>query len=148
VNVADTADRANPMGSPSLALAGRQTHPVERCGDTLVGPVARHLANDRQGIVGGAATVFARARLTQAQFGVPSALPMNNQNDLLCLLVDVDDDLVDEGAHQLLAAAHGDTGILPRGLEILGDGVQVRHGRRRSAGDRRVKTRLAVADAA
>ena len=73
---------------------------------------------------------------------------MNNQNDLLCRLVDVDDDLVDEGAHQLLAAAHGDTGILPRRLEILGDGVQVRHRRRRSAGRRRVKTRLAVADAA
>ena len=78
--------------------------------------------------------VFTRARLTQAQFGVLSTLPMNDQNDLPRRLVDIDDDLVDEGAHQLLAAAHGDTGILPRGLEILGDGVQVRHRRRRSAG--------------
>jgi hypothetical protein len=148
VNVADTADRANPMGGPGLALTSRQTHSVERGGDILVGPVARHLAHHRQGIVGGAAAVFTRARLTQAQFGMPPALPMNNQNNLLCRLVDVDDDLVDKGAHQLLAATHGDVGVLPRGLEILGDGVQVRHRRRRSAGLRRVKTRLAGADAA
>src|SRR6201999_1153224 len=86
VNVTDTADRANPMGSPGLALAGRQTHPVERGGDILVRPLARHLAHDRQGIVGGAAAVFSRARLTQAQFGVPSALPVDDQNDLLCRL--------------------------------------------------------------
>ena len=148
VNVADTADRANPMGGPGLALTSWQTHPVERGGDILVRPVARHLAHDRQGIVGGAAAVFARAWLTQAQFGVPSALPVDDQDDLPCRLVDVDDDLVDEGAHQLLAAAHGDTGILPRGLEILGDGGQIRHRRRRSAGHRCVKTRLAIADAA
>jgi transposase len=148
MNVADTADRADPVRCPGLALPGRQSHPVERGSDVLIRPAARHAANDRQGVVGSGAAVFARARLTQAQFGVPSALPMNNQNDLLCLLVDVDDDLVDEGAHQLLAAAHGDTGILPRSLEILGDGVQVRYRRRRSAGRRHVKTRLAVADAA
>ena len=54
VNVADTADRANPMGGPSLALASRQTHPVERGGDILVRPMACHLAHDRKGIVGGA----------------------------------------------------------------------------------------------
>ena len=32
VNVADTADRANPMGGPGLALTSRQAHPVERGG--------------------------------------------------------------------------------------------------------------------
>src|SRR6202007_401711 len=42
VNVADPTDRVNPMGGPSLALASRQTHPVERGGDILVGPMACH----------------------------------------------------------------------------------------------------------
>src|SRR6201994_3650260 len=140
VNVADTADRAHSVGGPGLALASRQTHPVERGGDILVGPVARHLAYDREGIIGGATTVFARTRLAQAQFGVSPALPIDNQNDLPRCLIDIDDDLVDEGAHQLLATAHGDTGVLPRGLEILGDAGQVRNCRRWEADRDRLKT--------
>ena len=85
------------------------------------------LPNDRQGVVGGAARVLTGARLAQPQFGVLSTFPMNDQDDLTRRLIDIDDDLVDQGAHQLLAATHGDVGVLPGGLEILGDGPQVRH---------------------
>lgn len=148
VDIADTADRADPMGSPGLALSGRQTHPIERGRDVLVGPAACHAANDCQGVLGGTASMFTRAWLTQAQFGVLSALPVDNQNDLPCRLVDVDDDLINQRAHQLLAAAHGDPVVLPRCLEVLGEGAQLRRSRRRDAGRRRLKTRLAVADAA
>ena len=63
VNVADASDRADPMGRPGLALAGRQAHPIERGGDVLVGPAGCHAANDRQGLVGGAAAVFAGAQV-------------------------------------------------------------------------------------
>ena len=37
---------------------------------------------------------------------------MDNQYDLPCRLVDVDNDLVDEGPHQLLAATHGNVSVL------------------------------------
>ena len=82
MNAADTADRADPVRCPGLALPGWQAHPVERGRDVLIGPAARHAANDRQGVVGGAACVFTRAGLTQAQFRVLSAFPMDDQNDL------------------------------------------------------------------
>ena len=73
---------------------------------------------------------------------------MDDQNDLPCRLGDIDDDLVDQRAHQLLAAAHGDVGVLPCRLEVLGEASQIRYRRRRSAHRYRVKPRLAVADAA
>jgi hypothetical protein len=71
---------------------------------------------------------------------------MNDQDDLARRLVDIDDDLVDQGAHQLLAASHGDVGVLPGRFEILGDRVQVR--RRRGAVRCLLETPLTVSDAA
>jgi transposase len=56
VNIADAPDGADPVCRPGLALSGRQSHPVEGGGDILVGPPARHAANDRQGLAGGSAS--------------------------------------------------------------------------------------------
>jgi hypothetical protein len=148
VNATDTPDRADPVCRPGLALSSRQAHPVEGRGDVLVRPAARHAANDGESVVGSAAFVFACARFTQAQFGVLSSLPMDDQDNLPSLLVDVDDDVVDEGSRQLLAGAHGDLGTLPSRHEVLGDASQLRYRRRRGASGGRVKTRLAVPDAA
>jgi DNA invertase Pin-like site-specific DNA recombinase len=148
MDAADAADRADPVRCPGLALPGRQSHPVESGGNVLIRPTGRHATNDRQGVVGGAAGMFARAGFTQAQFGVLSAFPMDDQDDLPRRLVDIDHDLVDEGAHQLLAAAHGDVGVLPCRLEVLVDASQIRHRWRRRSHRYRLKTRLAVADAA
>ena len=147
-NAADPSDRADAMGRPGFALSGRQAHPVEGGGDVLVGPAARHAANDRQSIVGRAASVFTGAGFAQPQFGVLPALPMDYQNDLPRRLVDVDSDLVDEGTHQLLSATHGDVGVLPRRLEVLGEGGHIGHRRSRDADRRRVKAHFAIADAA
>jgi hypothetical protein len=145
MDAADAADRADPVRRPGLALPGRHGHSVERGGDVLIRPAARHAANDRQGVVGGAACVFACAGLAQTQFRMLSALPVDDQDDLPGWLVDIDDNLVDEGVHQLLAAAHGDVGVLPCRLEVFGDASQIRHRRRRRAHRDRVKTRLADA---
>ena len=92
--------------------------------------------------------MFARARFAQTQLGVLSALPMNDQDDLARRFIDIDDDLVDQGAHQLLAASHGDVGVLPGRFEILGDRVQVRRRRRRGTVRCLLETPLAVSDAA
>ena len=88
------------------------------------------------------------AGFAQTQFRVLSPFPMNDQHDLTRLFVDIDGDLVHQGTHQLLAAAHGDVGVLPGRFEVLGDGAQVRHRRRRgAAGHCLLETPLAVADA-
>jgi hypothetical protein len=146
-NATDTPDRTDPMGRPGLVLAGWQSHPVQRGRDILVGPTGSHAPDDRQGVVGGAARVFARAGLAKTQFGVLSALPMNDQDDLAPRFVDIDDDIVDQGTHQLLAAAHADVGVLPGRFEVLGDRVQVRHRRIRRTDCRLLKTFLTVSDA-
>src|SRR5580658_3418432 len=72
-NATDAPDRTDPMGRPGLVLTGRQAHPVERGRDILVGPAGGHALDDRQGVVGGAARVFARTRFAQTQLGVLSA---------------------------------------------------------------------------
>ena len=148
MNAADTPDRANAVSRPGLVLSGRPTHPVERGRDVLVGPPGGHAPYNRQGVVGRAARALTGAGLAQTQFGVLSTLPLNDQDDLARRLVDVDGDLVDQGTHQLLAAAHGDAGVLPGRFEILADGSQVRHHRRWGADRRLVKASLTVADAA
>src|SRR4030095_17239595 len=99
----------------------------ESGGDVWVGPAARDAANDRQGTVGSAASMFAGAGFAQPQFGMLPALPMDNQNDLPRRLIDVHSDLVNEGAHQLLAATHADVGVLPCRLEVLGECGEIGH---------------------
>src|SRR5579872_2621644 len=148
VDGADTTDRADAVSSPALALPSWQRHPVERGGDVLVRPSARHAANHCQRVFRCGTTMLTGSRLAQAQFGMLSAFPMDDQNDLLRRFVDIDDDLIDKRAHQLLAATHGDFGVLPGRLEIVGDARQIRHRRCRSAHRYRLKTRLAIADAA
>jgi hypothetical protein len=92
--------------------------------------------------------VLTGAGFAQPQFGVLSTFPMNDEYDLTRLFIAINGDLVEQGAHQLLAATHGDVGVLPGRFEILGDGPQVRHHRCRGAGRRVVKAALKVADAA
>ncbi len=93
--------------------------------------------------------MFARLGFTETEFGVLPALPVDDKDNLPSLLVDVDDNVIDEGTRQLLAGAHGDAGVFPGRLEVLGDAGQLRYRRRPGGGGSgRVKTRLAVADAA
>jgi hypothetical protein len=148
VDAADTPDRTDPVRRPGLVLSGWQAHPVQRGCDVLVGPAGGHAPNDRQGVVGSAARVLTGTGFAQPKFGVLSPFPMDDQDDLTRLFIDINGDLVDQGAHQLLAATHGDVGVLPGGFEILGDGPQVRHHRCRGAGHRLVKAALTGADAA
>jgi hypothetical protein len=95
VNAADTPDRADPMSRPCVVLAARQAHPVKRGRDVLVGPAGGHAPDDRQGVVGGAACVLTGAGLAKTQFGVLSALPMDDQDDLARRFIDIDSDFVD-----------------------------------------------------
>jgi len=63
VNAVHAADRADPLGRPGLVLPGAHAHPVERCGDMVVGPPSCHVPHDGQGLIGGPASVLATPRL-------------------------------------------------------------------------------------
>ncbi len=75
-NVADSAP------CPGLALSGRQSHAIQRRGDVVVRPSARHAPDYSQSVVRGAAVMLSALRLTEPKLGVLAALPVYRQNDL------------------------------------------------------------------
>src|SRR4029077_19914267 len=54
------------------------------------------------GDVGGGAVALSAATPRQAQFGMNAANPMDQENDLQRFVIDIGDDLVDDGAHDAL----------------------------------------------
>ena len=77
-----------------------------------------------------------------------AAAPMDRQHDLARRVIDVGDDIGDEGTQQPLARAHGHARRVPGRIEIVGQAGEVgRHddGIRRP---RRLQSRLAGLDAA
>ena len=66
---------------------------VQRGGDVLIGPPSGHAANDVERLPRRRAAVLAGLRLPHAQLGVLSAFPMDHQNDLAGLIVNVGNDL-------------------------------------------------------
>nr|WP_166106941.1 hypothetical protein [Bradyrhizobium barranii] len=101
-----TANRADPMCCPGLTHAGGQAHPIERGGDVLVRPAPGHAADNSQGIFRRGGTVFTGARLADPKLGVLPTLPMDREHNVAYRIVDVRDDVDNQGSQQLLARAH------------------------------------------
>src|SRR6266699_2619350 len=125
VDAAYTAERADAVRCPGLALAGRHSHSVQRGGDVLIGPSACHAAHDGERLLGCATPVFPGSRLVDAQLGMLAALPVDDEHDLTGRLVDIDDDLSDQCPHQSLARPHHGSRRLPCRREIIGQSGEV-----------------------
>ena len=54
-----------------------------------------------------------------------AAMPVDDQDDLACLLVDVNYDVLDQGSEQLLTSSCRHSRCMPRGLEIVGQAAEV-----------------------
>ena len=65
------------------------------------------------------------SRLGHAKLGVLAAMPVSDQDDLACLVVDVNHDVLDQGARQLLTSSCRHSRCVPRGIEILGKAAEV-----------------------
>ena len=124
--------RADTVRGPGLSLTGGHSHPVQRRGDVLVRPSRGHAPHDGEGLFGGAAAMLAGLRLADPQLRVLAASPMDRQDDLARRLVDVGNDVGDEGAKQPLWRAHRHAWRVPCGLEIVGQSGKV--GRRGQPG--------------
>jgi transposase len=144
----DAPDVADAAPCPGLALSGWQSHTIQRRGDVLVRPSARHAPDYSQSIVRGAAVMLSALRLTEPKLGVLAALPVYRQDDLAGCLVDVGGNLVHQRSQQLLTRAHGHARCLPRRLEVFGNGRKIRLSQGRDRCLRRVQTRLALLHAA
>ena len=75
--------------------------------------------------------MLAGLRLADPQLRVLAAPPMDRQDDLARRLIDIGDDVGDQGAQQPLARAHGHARRVPGGIEIVGQPGEV--GRRDGA---------------
>src|SRR5215831_10057913 len=68
---------------------------------------------------GGAAAMLARPRLADPQLRLLATASMDCQDDLARRLVDIGDDVDDQGAQKPLARAHGHAWRVPCGVEIV-----------------------------
>ena len=125
---AHTSNGSDAVCRPGFALAGGQAHSVERRGDMFVRPAAGHAPHHRQRVFCRRTAMFPRPRLTHPQLGVLASTPMDREDDIACVIIDIDDDVGDQRPEQLLASTHRDTGRSPGRRQILrqvGEGVRV-----------------------
>jgi hypothetical protein len=94
----------------------------------FVGPAAGHAPHHRQRVLRRRTAMLPGAGLTHPQLGVLAATPMDREDDLTRIIVDIDDDVGDQRPKQLLASPHRDTGRIPGRRQIVrhvGKGVRV-----------------------
>ena len=58
-------------------------------------------------------------RLTHPQIGVLASTPMDREDDIARLIIDIDDDVGDQRPKQLLASAHRDIGRISGRRQIF-----------------------------
>src|SRR4051794_4112575 len=92
-----SAQRADAVRGPRLALTGGHAHPVQRGGDVLVRPSRGHAPYHSKSLFRGAAAMLARLRLADPQLRVLAASPMDRQDDLAHRLVDIGNNVGDQG---------------------------------------------------
>jgi len=86
----------------------------------LVGPTSRHGARCGERLVGRAAAVLSGLRFTYSQLRMLAAAPVDCQDHFTRRVVDIGDNVDDEGAQKLLTRPHRDVGRVPCGVEVLG----------------------------
>jgi hypothetical protein len=117
--------RADTVRGPGFSLASRHSHSVQRRGDIRVRPSGRHGPHHREGLLGGTAAMLAGLRLADSQLRVLAAAPMDCQHDLARCVVDISDDVGDQGAQKPLARAHGHAWRVPCGVEVARQASEV-----------------------
>jgi hypothetical protein len=90
--------RADTVRGPGFSLPCRHAHPVQRRSDVLVRPATCHTPHHGERLLGCAAAMFAGLRLTDPQLRVLAAAPMDRQNDFARRVVDIGNNVGDEGA--------------------------------------------------
>jgi len=117
-------ERANTLLIPGIACPRSHTYSVERCRDLLIGEPAGHLTNDIQGLNGCAAPILTDWALFDPKLRMTATSPMDKQNDLSLLLIDINDDLADENLDDSLLQPHVRGRRVPNLRKILGQAQQ------------------------
>jgi len=94
-------------------------------------------------LCGCAAAMLAGFWFADPQLRMLAAAPMDRQDDLARRLVDIGDDVGNEGPQEPLASTHADDWRVPGGFEIVGESSEIRHDSGRVRYSHRIQPRLA-----
>src|SRR5262245_53327747 len=111
------AQRGDALARPAIAIAGHQPIPIQDAGDEIVGRDQLQYAYGRNYIGRGAGALPATPP-GHAYLGVDPANPMDEQNDLGCIDIDIGNHLMDHGADDALLQPRIGRGGGPNALEI------------------------------
>ena len=95
------AQRRNPLTGPAIAIARDQSVPVQDAGDEIIIGYQHQLPHGSNHI-GCCAVTLPAPTFWQAYLAMNAADPMDEQNDLGRLRIDVGDHLMDDGADDTL----------------------------------------------
>ena len=115
------AQRGHPLAGPAVAIAGDKAISIEDAGDQIIVGDQHEVADGGDDVRRGA-VALAPAPPWQTQFGMDAAHPVDDENDLGGLSVDIGDNLADDGADDALFEPRAGRWGAPDGLEIAGQG--------------------------
>jgi hypothetical protein len=95
------AQRCHTLAAPAIAVAREQLAAVQNARNEIVIGDA-HQQPDSSDDVGRGAIALAASSSRQTNLGVHAAHPMNDENDLGRVVVDIGDDLLDDSPHDAL----------------------------------------------
>jgi hypothetical protein len=148
VDAMDPAEGTDPLCGPRFVLTGTHSHAVQRCGNVVIVPAPGHAPHYRQCLVRGPTAVLASSGFLDPQLRVLAAPPVDHQDDLACCIVDIGDNVFDQGGHEPVARAHARARRVPGRGEIRGKAGEVRRGGGRLRRPPGIKLRLAGFNAA
>lgn len=119
---ADLVHRAQGLDAsrrPGLSLTRLHAHAVECGGNFGIRPSRCHGSHDRQSLLRRTLAMLSGFGLANPYLGMLAPMPMDGQDHIARVVIDVRHNVLDERAQQLLTAAHIDTRRIPGGFEIL-----------------------------
>lgn len=121
------------LSRPAVLVSRAQSIPIENAGDEVIVGDEYELANGIED-VGGGGVALAAAATREPKFGMDASRPVDEQDDLCGVIVDIGHHLVHECADDALLQSCVGRRRLPHGAKIVGQGQQrtdlLRHGLR------------------
>jgi hypothetical protein len=108
-----------------MAVARGQALAVEGGGDRVVGADTGQHLHGVDEIARGIGDLLPRTLARDAERAVEASLPVKDQRDLVCLGVEVDDDLLEQGPHDPLPNGGVGLRMVPEPLEVTREGERI-----------------------
>jgi hypothetical protein len=95
MDITNAAHKADALRRPILTMASRHSHSVQSRGDVLIRPSARHAPHDLNRLFRSLTPVLTGSPFTDAQLGMLTTPPVDDEHNLASCLIDIGNDLCD-----------------------------------------------------